>query len=331
MAELLPYSSAAGTWAESVAVIAGPSRAQTRWNGEVMVRDTDRTPSATTSEFGLNGMQYSLFMLQQHVDAVQQTESPATVEGKQRRWDTLVEATGYVASQSTGLLSPLADMHPVGQVEADLNGGLADVLTQEQLPQLWKNSGSAQLMSPDEVPSPHFTYAGRGPAAAATRDVLTEIVRQQGQEPTSRDFVAACNELIVVPPDHQRWQALIDRMPDADKLSTEERRKFGWDLRTRFKAALATEDPQSGTPESRISVMTRDVAAAVRTATDGRTASPDRRSASVGGRLAGFANDGALTPGRTPGSDGASARPRKAGFLGVLRSLRSGPGSDGRR
>lgn len=326
MAELLPYSSTAGTWAESVAVVAGPSRAQTRWNGEVMVRDTDRTPSVTTSESGLNGLQYSLFMLQRHVDAVQQTDPPKTVEGRQRRWDTLVEATGYVAAQSTGLLSPLADMHPVGQVEADLNAGLADVWTQERLPHVWKQSDSAGLMSPDEVPSPHFRYAGRGPAAAATRALLTEIVRQHGHEPSSHDFVAACEALVVVPPDHQRWQALIDRMPAADKLSDEERRKFGYDLRGRFKAALAAEDPRSGTPDSRMSVMTRDLAAAVRTATDGRTASPDGRIASVDGRLAAFARDDALTPGRKQGSDGASVRPRTSGVRDVLRSLRFGRG-----
>ena len=146
----------------------------------------------------------------------------------------------------------------------------------------------------------------------------------------SRDFVAACDELIVVPPDHQRWQALIDRMPDADKLSTEERQDYGYAFRTGFKAALAAEDPQSGTAESRTSVLTRRIAAGVRTATDGRTASPDRRSASVDGRVAAFAQDGALTAGRTPGSGGANAQPRKSGVLGVLRSLRSGRGSAGR-
>ncbi|WP_141854249.1 hypothetical protein [Kribbella jejuensis] len=328
MAELLPYAAPAGAWAESVAVVAGPSRAQTRWDGEVMVRGTDDTPSVTASESGLNGQQYYLFMLQRHVDAVQQTELPETVEGKQRRWDTLVEATGYVAAQSTGLLSPLADMHPVGQVEADLNAGLADVWTQERLPQVWKQSDSAGLMSPDEVPAPHFTYAGRGPAAAATRDVIAELVRQHGQDPSSRDFVTACEQLIVVPPDHQRWQALIDRMPAADKLSNEERRDLAYGFRANFRAALAAEDPASGTPDSRMSAMVRTVAAAVRTATDGRTTAPDARS--VDGRLAALANDVALTPGRTPGSDGASVRPPRSGVLGVLRSLRSGRGSGGR-
>ncbi|NUR99486.1 MAG: hypothetical protein HOV67_30040 [Kribbellaceae bacterium] len=324
MAELLPYGSVAGVWAESVAVVAGPSRAQTRWDGEVMVRDTDPTPSVTTSESRLNGLQYSLTMLQQHVDAVQQTEPPATVEGKQKRWDTLVEATGYVASQATGLLSPLADIHPAGQVEADLNAGLADVWTQERLPQVWKQSDSAALMSPDEVPAPHFTYAGRGPAAAATRDVIAEIVRQHGHEPTSRDFVAACEQLIVVPPDHQRWQRLIDRMPDADKLSTEERRDLGYRFRATFQAVMA--DPASGTPDSRATAAVRDFAAEVRSTTEGR------RRRSVDNRLASFAQDGAVvTPGRKPGSGGASVRPRTSGVLGVLRSLRSDRGSDGRR
>jgi hypothetical protein len=325
MAELLPLNSLAGAWAESVASVSGPGRADTRWGGQVLVHDTDRTPSLTTSESGLNGLQYSLSMLQQHVDAVEQTEAPGTVEGKQRRWDTLVEATGYVASQATGLLSPFPDIHPVGPVEADLNAGLADVWTQERLPQVWKQSDSAGLMSPDEVPSPHFTYAGRGPAAVATRDALTEVVRQHGHEPSSHDFVAACEALIVVPPDHQRWEALIDRLPDADKLSSEERRNLGYDFRAMFKASLAAGDPQSGTADSRMSVTVRNLAATVRTATEGRTASPDARSAD--GRTAAFARDGAtLSPGRTPGSDGASAQPRKSGVLGVLRNLRSGRG-----
>lgn len=322
MAELLPYDSPASAWAESIVGVAGPSGVDTRWDGEVMVRESDRMPSATTSESGMNGAQYYLFMLREHVDAVQQDSAQLTAEQRQERWDTLVEATGYVASQATGLLTPLADMHPVGQADADLNGGLADVWTQERLQYVWENGDSARLMSAADVPNPDFSYAGRGPAADATRDVLTELARQNGQDPS---YVGTCEDLIRMKPDG-RWAALVSSMPGGDKLTRDERMNLGHRLRTQFKSAVDARNPGSGTPESPAAVATRKLAAAVRTTTDGRPGPVDDRTA-------GLAKDPALrspTPGRTPGSDEASARPRPSGVRAVLRSLRSGRGSAGR-
>ncbi|GAA3117537.1 hypothetical protein JOF29_001097 [Kribbella aluminosa] len=325
MAELLPDSSSASRWAESIVDIAGPDRANTRWDGSIMVIETDRMPSVTTSESGINGLQYYLFMLREHVDAVQQAAEQGTAEQRQERWDTLVEATGYVTSQATGLLTPLADMHPVGQADADLNGGLADVWTQERLQYVWQNSDSAGLMSADDVPAPHFDYAGRGPAADATRDVLTEIAGQNGQEPSSGDFVDTCDDLIRMKPD-DRWATLVAKLPGGDKLSRDERMHLGHRLRTQFKSAVDARNPGSGTPESPATVATRKLAAAVRTTTDGRTGPFDDRAAEL-------AKDPALrspTPGRTPGSDEASAQPRPSGVRAVLRSLRSGHDRGGR-
>ncbi|HZX05522.1 hypothetical protein [Kribbella sp.] len=316
MAELLPYDSRAGAWAESIVSVAGPNGANTRWDGEVMVRDGDRMPSVTTSESGMNGLQYYLFILREHQQAVeQQTPAELTAEQRQERWDTLVEATGYVTSQATGLLTPLADMHPVGQVDADLNGGLADVWTQERLQHVWQHSDSAGLMSADGVPNPHFTYAGRGPAADATRDVLTEIARQNGQEPSSGDFVESCDELIRMKPDH-RWAALVAKLPGGETLSRDEQRNLGHRLRTQFKSAVDARNPGSGTPESPATVATRKVASAVRTTTQGRTGPIDDRTAS-------FARDAAL-----PAADGAKGSnagtgpaPKKPG-LRIFRGLR---------
>ncbi|MGZ0151252.1 hypothetical protein ACXJJ3_29635 [Kribbella sp. WER1] len=322
MAELLPYDSPASAWAESIVGVAGPNGVDTRWDGEVMVRDGDRMPSVTTSESGMNGAQYYLFMLREHVDAIQQPPEQPTPEQHQERWDTLVEATGYVASQATGLLTPLADFHPVVQADADLNGGLADVWTQERLQHVWQSSDSAGLMSPADVPEPHFDYHGRGPAADATRDVLTEIARQNGEEPT---YVGTCEDLIRMKPDY-RWAALVGKLPGGGKLTRDERVVLGDRLRTQFKSAVDARNPGSGTPESPATVATRKLAAAVRQTTEGRPGP-------AGDRAAGLAKDPALgspTPGRTPDSDGASAQPRPSGVRAVLRSLRSGRGQGGR-
>ncbi|MEU4191328.1 hypothetical protein AB0E69_05475 [Kribbella sp. NPDC026611] len=185
-------------------------------------------------------------------------------------WDNklLVEATGVVMSQAAALSSP--EVAPVGDLpqptpgadaarrqragdsglflpEAELDIGLGDVWTQQHLPELWPKLESAWLAGTEDRPD--LTFAGRDPAAAkATRALLTEIVRQQGDgKPVEAEDYAALSDSLLSTTPGWRWDEIVSLLPGTDELSETDRWRSPDTLRVGFHDAVQNHNPRLAT------------------------------------------------------------------------------------
>jgi hypothetical protein len=312
------------SWAWSVVDAVGPiADRDVRWNGTVAV---GITPGRDTAVSRLHSPQPYLILPEHHADTLREAydrqtgaaprdESAAAV---QDRWSALVDATGSMTSQVVRMTGPLPDLtDPKAYPEVAFDDGLGDVwTTPERLAAVWQESDSAQLMLHDDVPSPSFAYAGTEPNASAVRDVIAEIARQQGREATPADYSVISDELIQLPPD-RRWDAVIDSAGAVHGVRSDvSRYQLVETLRRDFLTAVEQGNPGSGTPDSAAARALRGV-----------TAEP------LDAHLSAMTRDPAMapvTPGRTPGSDGASVRPQRPGDSAVRRSPRSDRGRGGR-
>jgi hypothetical protein len=130
----------------------------------------------------------------------------------QSQWDEVIRATGDITAQAYQKIGPMAAIQgQVSLADIALEAGLADVWTQEELRTVAQNPRTVKLMSPDGVPNPHFSYRARL-ETSATRDLLSEVLRQQGKELTSENYSSLCTELKLVPPD-KRWTAIARMLP----------------------------------------------------------------------------------------------------------------------
>ncbi|WP_329003017.1 hypothetical protein OHA18_07320 [Kribbella sp. NBC_00709] len=279
-----------------------------RWRGiDFVVRPDDREPMNAVDSLRSNDS--PLVLPEELADTVRRYGAGEPVQGDPER---LVRATGHTMSQAAGLSSPLFDnIGGLHQPEADLDDGLADVWTQERLAKLWPKTESDRFVPVDEVPD--FAFAGRNPAAAAAaRELMTEIVRQQGPgAPVGPDDYAALSGALIATKPEERYGEILRLLPGTDELSRPDLFRAEVALRNGFTAAVEQNNPSLA-------------ADAVRTA-----------SARIDPELRRLVEDPALapaaSPGRTPDSVGASARPHRPGDLGVRRSPRSDRDQGGRR
>lgn len=276
-----------------------------RWRGiDFVVRPNDREP--LNAVHSLRSNDSPLFLSEDLADTVRRYAAGQPKRGDAER---LVQATGHTMSQSAGLSSPLFDnIGGLHEQEAVLDDGLADVWTQERLAALWPKTESEQFVPAGEVPD--FAFAGRNPAAAAAaRELMTEIVRQQGPgAPIGPEDYAALSDALIATKPEERFNEILELLPFSDELSPSDRFSAEAALRRGFAEAVAEGDPSRAVTAVR------------------------RASERIDPQLRRLVDDPALvTPGRTPGSDGASVRPQRPGDSAVRRSSRSDRDLGGRR
>jgi hypothetical protein len=298
------------SWTDSVVEgVSENTNRLVRWRGiDVVEQPRGWTPRDPKDD--VRQLSSPLFLPEDHAatirDAHARNEAGLPVRDRPR----LVQATAYLASQAAALSSPEADnIGGIWEAEAYLDTGLADVWTQEKLPEIWPKTESAKFLPAEEVPD--FAFAGRNPAAAAAaRALMTEVVRQQGGTPAGpEDFAALSDWMLSVKAD-QRWDEVMSLLPGTDELSEGEHWRAVGTLRRGFSAAV-----EQGKPELAAEVV-RSAAEKV---------DPLLR------RLTQDPAPAPLTPGRTPDSVAASARPRPPGDHDVRRSPRSDRGRGVRR
>ncbi|TCC41792.1 hypothetical protein [Kribbella speibonae] len=294
-------------WGESIVeAVSEKTNRVVRWRGlDFVVRPNDRAP--TDAVHSLRSNDSPLFLPEELADTVRRYAA-----GKPKRGDAerLVRATGHTVSQSAALSSPLFDnIGGLHEQEAALDDALADVWSQERLAELWPKTESGRFIPVDEVPD--FAFAGRNPAAAAAaRELMTEIVRQQGPgAPIGPEDYAALSEALIATKPDERFGDILKLLPGTDELSPSDKFSAEVGIRRGFAEAVAQGDPSRA-------------AAGVR-----------RASERIDPQLRRLVDDPALaavTPGRTPDSAGASVRPQRAGGHDVRRSPRSDRGRGGR-
>jgi hypothetical protein len=297
------------SWADSIVeAVSETTDRVVRWRGiDLVVQPNDWKPMGAVDALRSNDS--PLVLPEELADTVRRYGAGEPVRGDSER---LVRATGHTMSQSAGLSSPLFDnIGGLHQPEADLDAGLADVWTQERLGKLWPNTESGRFVPVEEVTD--FAFAGRNPAAAAAaRELMTEIVRQQGPgAPVGPDDYAALSEALIAAKPEERYGEILKLLPGTDELSPSDQLRAEVALRNGFAEAVAQKNPSLA-------------AAAVRTASE-----------RIDPQLRRLVEDPALTPaaspGRTPDSAGASVRPHRPGDLGGRHSPRSDRGRGGRR
>lgn len=292
-------------WGESIVeAVSERTNRFVRWRGiDFVVRPNDRGP--VNAVHLLRSNDSPLFLPEDLADTVRRYAAGQPKRGDAER---LVQATGHTMSQSAGLSSPLFDhIGGLHEQEAALDDGLADVWTQERLADLWPKTESARFVAAEEVPD--FAFAGRNPAAAAAaRELMTEIVRQQGPgEPVGPEDYAALSEALIATQPEERFGEILKLLPGTDELSPSDKFSAEVALRRGFAEAVADGDPSRA-------------ATAVRKASE-----------RIDPRLRRLVEDPALvTPGRRPDSAGASVRPQRPGDSAVRRSPRSDRARGGR-
>ncbi|MGW7681977.1 hypothetical protein ACWGID_14625 [Kribbella sp. NPDC054772] len=252
-------------WAVSVVEAIGPiggRYAATHWDGQVLI--SDKEPNLDYFERAMSSPDRPLIIPRRHLATVRAAigrqhddagKKAPSQRQRQARWTALVEATGYTTTQVVEIMSPLPDLqgNPGAHPEARLNAALADIVTQDQLAAVWHESESAGLIRTDDVPSPEFSWSDRGPATPAAREMLAEIVRQQGREPDPQEIAAIAGELIGVPPD-RRWTAMTGMIRGADGPGPAELRELtAGALRRGFEAAV--KHPETGAADPAVAAQ----------------------------------------------------------------------------
>lgn len=279
---VLGISTAEHSWAHSIADAVGPiADRDVRWNGLLVVHDKDTPSSRTGTSEMLHGLQQPLILPQRHLDALRPA-LPATrtaartgpgAELTSEQLAGFVEATAYMGAQAVRLSSPLPDNLGTTQTDADLNAGLADVWIQERLSAVWRSPEFDEFRPAGE---PELTYAGGSPATAATRGLVSEVLKQQSWQAGARSVGAICDRLLDQPPD-RRWETLVAMMPGGDRVPEDQLWRRGDDLRRDFGAAVQL--PEGDLREAAAAKAVRDVAAQVRSAAGSGGAAADIRLA----------------------------------------------------
>jgi hypothetical protein len=251
---ILPLLAQEADWAGSVLDAVGDvaERAPHRWDGGIGVSESVGSISTSEAEDVLHVEKRPLIMPRRVFTTIKdafdrrdgrQVGKPPSADELQSQWDDVVRATGYMAAQAYQKTGPMAGLqgHIVPE-EIALDEGLAGVWTGERLAEVEAKRQGDKLLSPDGVPDPHFRFAG-GPATAATRDLLSEVLRQQGKELSSENYVSLCNTLQVVP-SHQRWAAIAQLLPGGEKFEPEILGPMT-EVMLRPKFGAAVDDPGS--------------------------------------------------------------------------------------
>ncbi|TDW15821.1 hypothetical protein [Kribbella kalugense] len=320
-------------WATSIIEAVDPvggHYAAERWNGQVLV--TDGEPSLALQENLMNSTDRPLILPRRHLETVREAigRQNGDLLGKPAsQLQDLVEATGYATSQAVELTCAIPDLqgNPGSGPETQLNSDLADIVTRDQLAMVWHESDSAELMPAGDLPSPEFSWPGRSASTAATRELLTAIVTQQGWEPTPANISATAHRLIAVPPD-RRWAATTGMLLGADEPGRADLRELaGGELRRGFEAAV--REPETGAAALAVRGLLADPqGAARRTAMEALDAG--QHLYGIDPALVPARGAVAATPARTPGSDAASVQPQLPADSDVRRSPRSDRDRGGR-
>lgn len=228
------------SWGDSIVeAVSETTDRLVRWRGiDFVVRPNDRPGMSAVDSLRSNDS--PLILPEELADAVRRYGAGEPAQGDRER---LVQATAHTTSQSVGLSSPLFD-NIVGlhQPEADLDDGLADVWTQERLPEIWSKTESGQFLPAEDVPD--FAFAGRNPAAAAAvRALMTEIVRQQGGTPAEPEDYAALSDWLISHKPEERYGEILSLLPGTDELSPRDLFRAEVTLRNGFAEAVAKNDP----------------------------------------------------------------------------------------
>ncbi|MGW6282766.1 hypothetical protein [Kribbella sp. NPDC055071] len=271
---ILPLLAQEADWAGSIldAVGSVAERAPERWDGDIAVADADAAISTADTADAMHAFKSPLIMPRRvfttvkdafdRRDGVASARQPSATT-LQSHWDAVVAATGSMAATAYQKIGPIPDIQ--GQVMPEdlaLDAGLAGVWTEEQLAAIARHPEAVQLMSPDGVPDPHFRYQG-GPETSATRDLLSEVLRQQGKEVSSENYVSLCNELKLVPPD-RRWTAVAAMMPGAEEFDEVLHLVADVKLQSKFLPAVEASKRQHGTPNAPAADAVRELAVMLR-------------------------------------------------------------------
>ncbi|WUJ72489.1 hypothetical protein OG809_04320 [Kribbella soli] len=228
------------SWGDSIVeAVSETTDRLVRWRGiDFVVRPNDRPGMSAVDSLRSNDS--PLVLPEELADAVRRYGAGTPEQGDRER---LVQATAHTTSQSVGLSSPLFDnIGGLHQPEADLDDGLADVWTQERLPELWSRTESAQFVPAEDVPD--FAFAGRNPAAAAAaRALMTEIVRQQGGTTAEPEDHAALSDWLISQKPEERYGEILSLLPGTDELSARDLLRAEVTLRNGFTEAVAKNDP----------------------------------------------------------------------------------------
>ncbi|GAA1581748.1 hypothetical protein GCM10009804_42940 [Kribbella hippodromi] len=277
-------------WADSVAeAVSAATNRLVRWREiDVVVQPTGWTPREPFED--LRMMDSPLFLTEDLADAVRDA-----YEGEVPDQAKLVQATGYVMSQAAALSTPEYDnIGGINKAEAYLNTGLGDVFTQERLGELWSKTDSGKLLPAEQVAD--FGYAARNPeAAAATRALMTEIVRQQGGTPAGpEDFAALSNWMLAAEPD-RCWEKAIELLPGTDELSGRDRLRAERTLEYGFTQAVEKDQPEHATEAVRTAAEKADPL--LRRLTQDPALAPAQGAANTAGVPAGYVR-GTINPNR---------------------------------
>jgi hypothetical protein len=228
------------SWGDSIVeAVSETTDRLVRWRGiDFVVRPNDRPGMSAVDSLRSNDS--PLVLPEELADAVRRYGAGTPEQGDRER---LVQATAHTTSQSVGLSSPLFDnIGGLHQPEADLDDGLADVWTQERLPELWSRTESAQFVPAEDVPD--FAFAGRNPAAAAAaRALMTEIVRQQGGTTAEPEDYAALSDWLISQKPEERYGEILSLLPGTEELSPRDLLRAEVTLRNGFTEAVAKNDP----------------------------------------------------------------------------------------
>ncbi|RZU19163.1 hypothetical protein EV645_1373 [Kribbella rubisoli] len=228
------------SWGDSIVeAVSETTDRLVRWRGiDFVVRPNDRPGMSAVDSLRSNDS--PLVLPEELADAVRRYGAGTPEQGDRER---LVQATAHTTSQSVGLSSPLFDnIGGLHQPEADLDDGLADVWTQERLSELWSRTESAQFVPAEDVPD--FAFAGRNPAAAAAaRELMTEIVRQQGGTTAEPEDYAALSDWLISQKPEERYGEILSLLPGTEELSPRDLLRAEVTLRNGFTEAVAKDDP----------------------------------------------------------------------------------------
>jgi hypothetical protein len=298
------------SWTDSVVeAVSETTDRLVRWRGiDIVQKETGWTPPDPKED--LRQLSSPMFLPEDLAESVRDARDRSKSGRPVRDPATLVRATAYMTSQAAGLSSPEADnIGALWEAEVSLDTGLADVWTQERLAEVWPKTESAEFLRAAEAPD--LTFPGRDPAAvAAVRALMTEVVRQQGGTPAGPEDFAALSDWMLSVKSDQRWEAVMSLLPGTDELSEGEQWRAIGVLRRDFSAAVEQGEPKLAADSVR--TVAGQVDPLLRRLTQDPALAP-------------------LTPGRTPGSAAASARPPRPGAHDVPRSPRSDRGRDVRR
>ncbi|MFF0341095.1 hypothetical protein [Kribbella sp. NPDC004875] len=280
-----------------------------RWNGTVVVTDEAGQEAARrrAGQIGADSFYTAadkIALSEEQAATVREAiersgQASSDPAEAQRRWDDMMTVTGAVGAQAIRLTGPQAqDTGRVAGYEGDLDRGLGQVWTRENLREIFNGSESARLVPAEGVPI-RRALTEQDSSGRATYQALAAL-KLVGRE-TWRPAAEAADPLIATPPD-LRFQAMVESIAGSEDVAADDLRNVStWTFRQDLGAALTTRDPEAARAAA------HDAVNKTVNEIDRLAPSPDRE---IPAETARFANDPAqAAPGSaaTPQADRSTA------------------------